>query len=186
MDGFILSHTRQSPRLDALRQSFIDGDPGGLLCVEFYADKAEELPARLEALEQDLRGHELGYRYYRALDLPSQAKIWSLREAALGLSMAMKEEAKSLSFVEDTAVAPEKLREYIDKFVKLIMRGGASAGIYAHASVGCLQSGLSSTSKPTKVSASSRRSRTMSATSCSNMVALCRASMAMGSSAARS
>ena len=27
-----------------------------------------------------------------------------------GLSMAMKEEAKSISFVEDTAVAPERLR----------------------------------------------------------------------------
>jgi FAD/FMN-containing dehydrogenase/Fe-S oxidoreductase len=138
MDGFILSHTRQSPQLDALRRSFIEGDPGGLLCVEFYADTAEELPPRLEALERDLRGHQLGYRYHHALDLPSQAKIWSLREAALGLSMAMKEEAKSLSFVEDTAVAPDRLREYIDKFLTLIKRHGTSAGIYAHASVGCL------------------------------------------------
>ena len=61
----------------------------------------------------------LGYRYHHALDLPAQARIWSLREAALGLSMAMKGEAKSLSFVEDTAVAPEKLRDYIDKFLQL-------------------------------------------------------------------
>jgi FAD/FMN-containing dehydrogenase/Fe-S oxidoreductase len=138
MDGFILSHTRQSPQLEALRQSFIDGDPGGLLCVEFYADRAQDLPERLETLERDLRAHGLGYRFHQALDLPSQAKIWSLREAALGLSMAMKEEAKSLSFVEDTAVAPEKLREYIDKFLRLIERHGTSAGVYAHASVGCL------------------------------------------------
>ena len=36
-----------------------------------------------------------------------------VREAALGLSMAMKGDAKSLSFVEDTAVAPERLRDYI-------------------------------------------------------------------------
>ena len=80
--------------------------------------RAEELPPRLEAVERDLRGRGLGYRYHHALDLPAQAKIWSLREAALGLSMAMKGDAKSLSFVEDTAVAPEKLREYIDKFLQ--------------------------------------------------------------------
>ncbi len=138
MDGFILSHTRQSPQLEALRRSFIEGDPDGLLCVEFYADTAQELPPRLEALERDLKAHGLGYRFHHALDLPSQARIWSLREAALGLSMAMKEESKSLSFVEDTAVAPEKLREYIDRFLRLIKRHGTTAGVYAHASVGCL------------------------------------------------
>ena len=138
MDRFILAHTRQSPQLDALRNSFIEGDPGGLLCVEFYADTPQDLPPRLQALEQDLRAHGLGYRYHHALDLPAQAKIWSLREAALGLSMAMKQEAKSLSFVEDTAVAPENLREYIDKFLQLVKRHDTTAGIYAHASVGCL------------------------------------------------
>jgi Fe-S oxidoreductase len=52
--------------------------------------------------------------------------------------MAMKGDAKSISFVEDTAVAPEKLRDYIDRFLGIIHRHGTTAGIYAHASVGCL------------------------------------------------
>jgi FAD/FMN-containing dehydrogenase/Fe-S oxidoreductase len=138
MDKFILNHTRQSPQLDALRNSFIEGEPGGLLCVEVYGDRQEDLPPRLQAVEQDLREHRLGYRFHYAFDLPGQARIWSLREAALGLSMAMKEESKSLSFVEDTAVAPEKLRDYIEKFLQLVERHGTSAGVYAHASVGCL------------------------------------------------
>ena len=51
------------------------------------------------------RAHKLGERY-RTESGPAQAQIWSLREAALGLSTAMKEDAKSISFVEDTAVAP--------------------------------------------------------------------------------
>ena len=46
-----------------MRDSFIEGDPGALLCVEFYADEAEELPPRLQALEADLRAHGFGYRY---------------------------------------------------------------------------------------------------------------------------
>ena len=138
MDKFILDHTRQSAALDAVRNSFIEGDPGALLCVEFYGDRDEELPSRLAALEQDLRDRGFGYRYFHALDLPAQARVWSLREAALGLSMAMKDDAKSLSFVEDTAVPPEKLRGYIERFLAIVRKHQTSAGIYAHASVGCL------------------------------------------------
>src|SRR6201982_2876459 len=52
--------------------------------------------------------------------------------------MAMKEDAKSCSFVEDTAVAPEKLRDYIERFLAIVEGHGTTAGIYAHASVGCL------------------------------------------------
>ena len=138
MDKFILDHTRQSRALDAIRNSFIDGDPAALLCVEFYADREDELPPRLQAVESDLRAAGLGYRYFHALDLPAQARVWSLREAALGLSMAMKDDAKSISFVEDTAVPPERLSEYIGRFLSLVDRHGTTAGVYAHASVGCL------------------------------------------------
>jgi FAD/FMN-containing dehydrogenase/Fe-S oxidoreductase len=138
MDKFILDHTRQSPALQALRDSFIEGDPGALLCVEFYGDPGDDLPARMRAVELDLGGRAMGYRFHHATALPAQARIWSLREAALGLSMAMKDDNKSLSFVEDTAVAPEKLRDYIDRFMQLIARHETRAGVYAHASVGCL------------------------------------------------
>src|SRR4029079_6118874 len=78
------------------------------------------------------------HRYGHALDLPTQARVWGLREAALGLSMAMKDDAKSLSFVEDTAVRPERLRDYIDRFLTIVKRHKTTAGVYAHASVGCL------------------------------------------------
>src|SRR5574342_1393320 len=52
--------------------------------------------------------------------------------------MAVKDDNKSLSFVEDTAVAPERLRDYIDRFLQIVRGHGTSAGVYAHASVGCL------------------------------------------------
>ena len=67
-----------------------------------------------------------------------QARIWKLRTLALGLSMAEKGDAKAISFVEDTAVAPERLRDYIAEFLAVIARNGTRAGVYAHASVGCL------------------------------------------------
>jgi len=138
MDRFILDHARESPALDALRRSIMQGEAGALLCVEFYGDTPEELLPRLDALEAELPG--LGYRcrWRRAIAAADQARIWSFREAALGLSMAMKGDGKSLSFVEDTAVAPEKLRDYIERFLQVVKRHQTSAGVYAHASVGCL------------------------------------------------
>ena len=138
MDKFILDYTRQNAELQRRRQAFIAGDPGALLCVEFYADEAGELPPRLRALEEDLTSHRYGYRYFHALDAAAQAGIWSVREAGLGLSMAMKDDNKSLSFVEDTAVEPERLRDFIDRFLQIVRAHGTSAGVYAHASVGCL------------------------------------------------
>jgi FAD/FMN-containing dehydrogenase/Fe-S oxidoreductase len=138
MDRFILDHTRQRPALERLRATFVEGEPAALLCVELYAETADELPPRLDALERDLVAQRFGYRYHRALDAAAQSAIWSVREAALGLSMAMKGDAKSLSFVEDTAVAPEKLRDYIEQFLEMVRRHGTTAGVYAHASVGCL------------------------------------------------
>ena len=138
MDKAILDNTRQNIALDRIRTAIVQGDPAATLCVEFYGDRKEDLPPRLEALEKDLRAKPFGYFYYIETGVAAQARIWSLREAALGLSMAMKEEAKSISFVEDTAVAPEKLSEYIGKFLKIIANHGTTAGVYAHASVGCL------------------------------------------------
>ena len=138
MDKFILDFTKQNAELERKRRTFIEGDPGALLCVEFYADEARDLPPRLEALERDLRAARYGYRYFHATDLAAQARIWSVREAGLGLSMAMKDDNKSLSFVEDTAVAPERLRDFIERFLEIIRRHGTTAGVYAHASVGCL------------------------------------------------
>jgi FAD/FMN-containing dehydrogenase/Fe-S oxidoreductase len=138
MDKAILDNTRQNAALDRIRKSFIEGDPGATLCVEFYGDRKEDLPPRLGALEETLRAGKLGYRYRVETDPAAQARIWSLREAALGLSMAMKEDSKSIPFVEDTAVAPERLSDYISRFLKILSAHETTAGIYAHASVGCL------------------------------------------------
>src|SRR5690606_34013524 len=109
MDKSILDNTRQNANLNSIRQTFVAGDPGATLCVEFYAGDAADLPPRLAALEEDLRKQGFGYHFHPETDPGRQARVWSLREAALGLSMAVKEDAKSVSFVEDTAVAPDQL-----------------------------------------------------------------------------
>ena len=138
MDRSILDHARENPALDAMRRAVLRTDCGALLCVELYGDSAEELAPRLEHLEADVRARGVAAHTARATAPADQARIWKLRESSLGLSMAMKGDAKSISFVEDTAVAPEKLRDFIARFLGIIRSHGTTAGVYAHASVGCL------------------------------------------------
>ena len=45
---------------------------------------------------------------------------------------------RPLAFVEDTAVAPERLNDYVAAFKEILDRHGLNAGWYGHCSVGCL------------------------------------------------
>ncbi len=137
MDRYVLDATRLNPEAWPPRD-FLRGDPGAILIIEFYGAAPEEAARRVEGLEADLRARGLGEHYHRPADEAGQGRVWKLRRLALGLSMAEKGDAKAISFVEDTAVAPERLRDYIAELLALIERHGTRAGVYAHASVGCL------------------------------------------------
>ena len=130
-------HAAQSRGQPAAR--FPQGDPAAILLIEFYGERAEDLPPRLAALEDELAAQRARLSPPGRSPTPAaQARVWKLRTMALGLSMAEKGDAKAISFVEDTAVAPEHLRDYIAEFLAIIARHGTTAGVYAHASVGCL------------------------------------------------
>ena len=137
MDRNLLEMTRGKREFEPLRD-FIHGDPGAVLIVEFMGDSVDGLPGRVDRLEEVLSGNGSPVPVHRALEPEAQARIWRLRQAGLGLSMAEVGDTKSHSFVEDTAVAPEQLPEYIDRFQALLARHDTRAIFYAHASVGLL------------------------------------------------
>jgi FAD/FMN-containing dehydrogenase/Fe-S oxidoreductase len=137
VDQYVLGFTRLNPEANRLRD-FLQGDPAAILLIELYDDRVDLLPPRLAALESELRQSGFGYDQLALTDPAAQARVWKLRTMALGLSMAEKGDAKAISFVEDTAVAPEHLRDYIAEFLAIIARHETTAGVYAHASVGCL------------------------------------------------
>ncbi len=105
VDKYVLDSTRLNPEASRLR-SFLRGDPAAILMIELYGASTEEVAPRLAALEQDLRRGGFGYHHLAVTAAVEQAKVWKLRTMALGLSMAEKGDAKAISFVEDTAVAP--------------------------------------------------------------------------------
>ncbi|MBM3333643.1 FAD-binding oxidoreductase, partial [Candidatus Sumerlaeota bacterium] len=137
LDRNVLERTKDSLEYARLR-GFVVGDPDGLLIVEFFGESKGELAERSDRLEQDLRACGIGYHYHRAIEKEAQAQIWKLRKASLGLVMATKGDAKPIPFVEDAAVAPERLAEFVDRFIGIVEANGTTAAFYGHASVGAL------------------------------------------------
>ena len=135
--GMIIQLCRESMGFRHLLE-FVQGEPECLLLVEFYGDSEQEVEGKLEALQHDMERRHLGYATVSAVDPAQQERIWDLRRAGLGLVMGVKGDSKPLPYVEDTAVSPEKLPEYVARFEEIIGRYGTTVAYYGHASVGCL------------------------------------------------
>ena len=118
--------------------SFVEGEPDAILVVEFSGDTEAELSAKLDALKGDMERKGLGYACVTMLEPAAQANVWALRSAGLGLLMSTRGDSKPLPYVEDTAVDPQKLGEYVRRFDEIVKAHGTTAGYYGHASVGCL------------------------------------------------
>jgi FAD/FMN-containing dehydrogenase/Fe-S oxidoreductase len=117
---------------------FLQGDPTDVLVVEFDGDAEPEVASRLDALEKHMQRKGLGFAVTRLTRPEDQQRVWHMRESGLGLMMNVPGDAKPLPFVEDTAVSPEKLPEFVRRFDEVIRSAGTEAGYYGHASVGCL------------------------------------------------
>jgi FAD/FMN-containing dehydrogenase/Fe-S oxidoreductase len=137
IDKIVLDMAREM-RGYAQKMTFIEGDPEALVAVEYGGERREALVARLDALEARMR--RSGYRgaIVRAIAPVAQKNLWEIREAGVGLLLGMKTARKPVAFVEDTAVAPQHVAEYIRRFREIVERHGTRASFYGHASVGLL------------------------------------------------
>jgi FAD/FMN-containing dehydrogenase/Fe-S oxidoreductase len=138
IDRTILGLSRSKLEYRRLSET-LEGDPAALLFVTFFADTTAEAGAQLDRLEAAWRRHGHGYHVLRAESASEQEALTNVRKAGLGLLMAASTGARRpLAFVEDTAVAPERLGDYVARFEEILDRHGLTAGWYGHCSVGCL------------------------------------------------
>lgn len=138
VDRFILDATKANPAM-ARRRWFLEGDPGALLGVELYDEDEAELTRRLDALVSDLKARSIGYAWPVITDPVKQNDVWEVRKAGLGLLMSKPGDDQPYAMIEDTAVDPSKLHDYIKRLGEILEEEGVpQAGYYAHASAGCL------------------------------------------------
>jgi FAD/FMN-containing dehydrogenase/Fe-S oxidoreductase len=114
---------------------FVNGNPAAILIVELAEENREVLEFKVNAVEADLL--QSGYSYYCSKVYgPDISRVWDLRKAGLGLLTSMPGDAKPVSVIEDTAVAPKWLPDYIRDFREMLDRFGLSCVFHAHIGTG--------------------------------------------------
>lgn len=110
--------------------------------VEFCGSNKNHLEKQVTALCKtiDATNNKSGKAtgYYRTVDPQEISNLWSLRKKGVGLLGNTKGERKPLPFVEDTAVPPENLADYIREFRTLLESYGLEYAMFGHVDVGCL------------------------------------------------
>jgi FAD/FMN-containing dehydrogenase/Fe-S oxidoreductase len=109
----------------------------GFLLVEFGASSEEEVTARAEEFTAAVKvlPARPSARLYSNADA---AKIWFVRESALGATVFVPGEPHGWEGWEDAAVAPEKLGSYLRQLFALMKEYGYRSPIYGHFGQGCV------------------------------------------------
>ena len=114
---------------------FVKGNPAAILIVEFVAQTKELLDNMASKAHEALIGSGLVY-HCSHVDSKDSPRVWELRKAGLGLLSSMHGDAKPVSVIEDTAVAPSRLPEYMEDFNKMLERFSLKCVFHAHIGTG--------------------------------------------------
>jgi Fe-S oxidoreductase len=107
---------------------------GAVLYVEHFGDDDAAVRSRLDALADSFGTPRVQVH----LDPVPMADAWALRKAGEPLLHGMAGPRKPITFIEDLAVDPAVLADFVADFREIVERHGTSAAYFAHASVGCL------------------------------------------------
>jgi FAD/FMN-containing dehydrogenase/Fe-S oxidoreductase len=132
IDRPLLDQTKGQLHFQAARDLLeLDTQPcESILIVEFYNDVAEQLSI--------LQSRKIGLRT-KILTEPAQMNlVWSVRKSGLSLLTGCIGPAKPVAFIEDAAVRPAQLPEYVRGLRSIMKPLGLEASYYGHAASGLL------------------------------------------------
>lgn len=121
-----------------------EGEPEikGINLVEYTSDDEASLRAEVDKLEEHLKavagqtGKSFGFSVvYGATEIN---KIWAMRKKSVGLLGNADGQARPIPFVEDTAVPPENLADFIMEFRKALDDRNLAYGMFGHVDAGVL------------------------------------------------
>ncbi len=135
IDGVILRQARIHPLTRDIC-SLIQGDPAAVLVIEVQADDGTEVVEHIRHIADRLEG--------RAYATPVMSEsnairdVWQLRSSALGLMTTVQGAKKPVPYIEDAAVPPEKLADYVAEVLMVCHKHKQPVSMFGHASVGLI------------------------------------------------
>src|SRR5216110_54492 len=132
IDRPLLDQTKGQLHFQAARDLLeLDTRPcESILIVEFYDDVADRLAI--------LQSRKIGLRMKVLTDAVQMNLVWSVRKSGLSLLTGCIGPAKPVAFIEDAAVRPAQLPEYVRGLRSIMKPLGLEASYYGHAASGLL------------------------------------------------
>lgn len=140
IDHYGLTQVKNVPHYAQMMQTFVQGDPNCILITEFYGESLHEIETQQQRLATHLQKHGVPVTASTNLTEPGAIQtVWKLREASFGILMNMRGDVKPLPIVDDAAVPPVHLADYISELETFCNQElDHQVAYFAHASAGCL------------------------------------------------
>ncbi len=143
IDDTILNLAKKDVVYDGVKDklSTIQKDFKTINLVELSSSLPKELLTKQQNLEKELQERVKSGKicgFVQAEESGQIEKFWNVRKKGVGLLGAFPGERRPVPFIEDTAVPPEKLSQYIMELCQEFDRIGLRYGLFGHVDVGCL------------------------------------------------
>jgi len=157
LDDVLLDLARDTAEFGDLVDEIVPAGTGAVLLVEFYAETDRTGREKVTALladrvsggeptaadGADLSGlrtdaPERARSAGEAHDEAERKRFWQLRKSGLPILLSRTTDAKHLSFIEDVAVPPAALPDFVADFQEILSDNDTFASFYGHAGPGCL------------------------------------------------
>ncbi len=136
MDESMFRHLQLKHKSTAARADFPDGK--AWLIVEFGADEHDEAVAKADELCAAIAARDPQVAHAVVSDPGKMKAIWNVREAGLGITAKIPDEADTYPGWEDSAVEPARLGDYLRALQQLFERYDYHASLYGHFGQACV------------------------------------------------
>ncbi|WP_240756920.1 FAD-binding and (Fe-S)-binding domain-containing protein [Natronorubrum bangense] len=131
VDADVLGYAR-----DAWGFDLVPADAGAALLLEVEGDSVRIEDALETALEAAETNATLGVE--RARSKEKQETLWKIRKASNPLLNRRPGDEQAPSFIEDAAIPPEQLPEYLERVREILIEYELDASVFGHAGQGVL------------------------------------------------
>ena len=144
VDSKVLSLAQDDVVWDSVRQYFPEDDGQramGVNLVEFVGNTELDVETPVHRITEALESADpsRGRRGFSVARGETEVNaIWNMRKKSVGLLGNMQGDKRPIPFVEDTAVPPEHLADYIAEFRALLDARGLVYGMFGHVDAGVL------------------------------------------------
>ncbi len=154
LDDVLIDLARDTAEFGPVTEILPDGT-NAVLLVEFYAEDddhgkeqvagllSDRVPSATPAREPSVdapqtEAETLAIEALEAYEKEERAQLWKLRKSGLPILLSRTTDEKHISFIEDTAIPPAQLPEFVEGFESILEEHDTYAAFYAHAGPGVL------------------------------------------------